>query len=82
MFARIMIIDMKKVLYILVGSVGILAASCSKESIRPTAQTGDPIPQWKSSTTSTGDEDNDTDGSGTITDPNSDRDDNSRKRPN
>jgi len=78
MFARIMIIGMKKVLYILVAVVGVLATSCSKENIQPTAQTSDPVPQWKSYATPG--EDEDSEGSGEITDPNSDRDDNSRRK--
>lgn len=69
--------EMKKVIYIAFVLVGLMAVSCSKENIQPNKATSEEIPVWKSSgsvsdDTSTGD--------GAITDPNSDRDENSRKR--
>ena len=72
---------MKKVVYILFAVTGLLAASCSKENIRPTAQTCNPAPEWKRSTTeTTGDTQNATDSESGITDPNSDSDDRSRRK--
>lgn len=68
---------MKKVIYIAFVLVGLMAVSCSKESIQPNKATAEEIPVWKSSGSVS---DNTSTGDGAITDPNSDRDESSRKR--
>ena len=68
---------MKKVIYIAFVVVGLGAVSCSKETIRPNAQKEQEVPVWKSAS---GNTDEGTSDEGTITDPNNDRDENSRKR--
>lgn len=69
--------EMKKVIYIAFVVVGLMAVSCTKENIQPnTATTGD-VPVWRSADSGT-DDSNTSDGS--ITDPNNDRDENSRRR--
>lgn len=69
---------MKKIIYIAFVAVGLVAVSCSKETIRPISKTGEEVPVWKTAGAST--DDTDTDDDGTITDPNNDRDEGSRKR--
>jgi len=76
---------MKKVLYIAFVAVGFLAVSCSKENIVPNSNCGDcdsEVPVWRcGSEDETTDEDTDVDeDDGSITDPNNDRDENSRKK--
>lgn len=68
---------MKRFIYIAVVAVGFLAVSCSKETIKPTAQNDQDVPVWKSA--SDGNSDNDNSGGG-ITDPNNDKDESSKKK--
>jgi hypothetical protein len=71
---------MKKVIYIAVVAVGFFAVSCTKENIRPCTNNSDDTPVWRSGSAPEGE--NTSTGSGAITDPNSDPDENSRKRNN
>lgn len=70
---------MKKVIYIALVTVGLLAVSCSKENIRPCAQNSGDAPVWRSSSTGVTTDGGST-GGGSITDPNNDPDENSRKK--
>ena len=74
---------MKKVIYIAIVAVGFLAVSCTKENIRPCTDKSDQTPVWRTVTTHVSDDNTSAGsgvGSGSITDPNSDPDENSRKR--
>lgn len=70
---------MKRVIYIAFVVVGLLAVSCSKETIRPVSTENEEIPTWKSTSSNPGNE-NVPSGPGTITDPNNDEDSGKRKR--
>ena len=72
---------MKRVVYIAFVAVGILAVSCSKENIQPNNGKSGAIPVWMSTTDGSIDDDG-VSGDGAITDPNNDRDENSRRRNN
>lgn len=72
---------MKRIVYIAFVAVGLLAVSCSKENIRPNRESSSELPVWRSTTGGSIDGDVITD-DGTITDPNNDRDENSRRRNN
>ena len=68
---------MKRVVYIAFVAVGMFAVSCSKENIRPNGPVQE-LPSWRSSM-----QDSDNTGSsseGTITDPNNDKDESSRRK--
>lgn len=69
---------MKRLIYIAIVAVGFLAVSCSKETIRPTAQNTEQVPVWKSGS-SEGTPLDDTSGAGGITDPNNDKDESRKK---
>lgn len=71
---------MKRVVYIAFVAVGMLAVSCSKENIQPNGEKSG-VPVWRSATDGSIDDDGVL-GDGTITDPNNDRDENSRRRNN
>jgi hypothetical protein len=71
---------MKRIVYISFILAGMAVVSCSKEQIRPIADSTGEVPVWKSSKSSTDDSNSTTGGTGTITDPNNDRDENSRKK--
>jgi len=73
-------LKMNKFIYISFVVVGLLVVSCTKETITPNVVSS-PAERGlllKSSDTVSGDDENI--GTTTITDPNSDRDENSRKR--
>jgi hypothetical protein len=71
---------MKRVIYIAFVAVGLMAVSCGKEKIQPNADGTSEVPVWRATS------DDSTDGAivddGSITDPNNDRDENSRRRNN
>jgi hypothetical protein len=72
---------MKRVIYISLVFVGLLAVSCSKQNIQPNTDTPQEIPTWKS----TSDDANSNSGAtytgeGEITDPNNDKDETGRKK--
>jgi len=78
---------MKKVIYIALVGAGLFTVSCSKQNIKPNSEETTALPVWKSAapaaTTATDDTAGDggvitTDGA--ITDPNSDKDENIRKK--
>jgi hypothetical protein len=70
---------MKKVIYIAFVAVGFFAVSCTKERIQPCTQNSGDAPVWRSA--STGDDtEGDGTGNGSITDPNNDPDESSRKK--
>lgn len=70
---------MKKVIYIAFVAVGFFAVSCTKEKIQPCSQSAGDAPVWRAS--STGDDsDGESTGGGSITDPNNDPDESSRKK--
>ncbi len=71
---------MKRIMYISFILAGMTVVSCSKKQIHPNAEIAEEVPVWKSSKSSTDDASSTTGGTGTITDPNNDRDENSRKR--
>lgn len=68
---------MKRFIYIAIVAVGFLAVSCSKETIKPTAQNEQEVPVWKAASDGTSDDGNTTGG---ITDPNNDKDESSKKK--
>jgi len=70
---------MKRFIYIAIVAVGFLAVSCSKETIKPTAQNEQEVPVWKSASSGPSNGGNTTSGGG-ITDPNNDKDESSRKK--
>ncbi len=74
---------MKKVIYIAIVAVGFFAVSCTKQNIRPFTQNSEETPVWRTGTTHVSDENTSSGsgaGSGSITDPNNDPDESSRKR--
>lgn len=71
---------MKKFIYISLVATGFILASCSKENIRPTCQKTDDAPVWRTSNSAESDDENSSDGNGGITDPNNDKDENSRRK--
>jgi myosin-crossreactive antigen len=76
---------MKKVIYIALVGAGLFTVSCSKQNIKPNSEETTALPAWKSaaSSSSTTEESSDDDvftTEGTITDPNSDKDENTRKK--
>jgi hypothetical protein len=74
---------MKKVIYIALVGVGLFTVSCSKQNIKPNSEETTALPVWKSAASSTTEESSDDDvitTEGAITDPNSDKDENTRKK--
>ena len=71
---------MKRIMYISFILAGMTMVSCSKEQIRPTADSTGEVPVWKSSKSSTDDSNSTTGGTGTITDPNNDKDESTRRK--
>lgn len=74
---------MKKVIYIALVGAGLFAVSCSKQNIKPNSEETTALPVWKSAPSSTTEESSDDDvitTEGAITDPNSDKDENTRKK--
>lgn len=73
---------MKRVIYIAFVAVGLLAVSCSKENIRPNRAGSSELPVWRSTSGDGSIGDGVITDDGAITDPNNDRDENSRRRNN
>lgn len=74
---------MKKVIYIALVGAGLFTVSCSKQNIKPNSEETTALPGWKSAASSTTEESSDDDvitTEGAITDPNSDKDENTRKK--
>jgi hypothetical protein len=77
---------MKKVIYIALVGAGLFTVSCSKQNIKPNSEETTALPVWKSAApaASTSTEENAGDdvitSDGAITDPNSDKDENIRKK--
>lgn len=72
---------MKRVIYISLVFVGLMAVSCSKQNIQPNTDTPQEIPTWRS----TSDDANSNSGAastgeGEITDPNNDKDETGRRK--
>jgi hypothetical protein len=72
---------MKRILYIAAVFSGLVLVSCSKENIQPNPSSAQDMPVWRSSS-SPSDNGGGIVDDGTITDPNNDRDENGRKKPN
>ncbi len=79
---------MKKVIYIALVGAGLFTVSCSKQNIKPnTSDEATALPVWRSAApgATTATDENSGDGGvltsdGAITDPNSDKDENARKK--
>lgn len=71
---------MKRVIYITLIAAGMITVSCSKETIRPNSTVGADAPAWKSSMTQSNDGGQTSTTDGTITDPNNDKDENTRRK--
>jgi hypothetical protein len=72
---------MKRVIYISLVFVGLLAVSCSKQNIQPNTNTPQEIPTWRtSSDDANSNSGNAVTGEGEITDPNNDKDESGRRK--
>jgi PBP1b-binding outer membrane lipoprotein LpoB len=79
---------MKKVIYIALVGAGLFTVSCSKQNIKPNSEETTALPVWKSAAPAASTSSDDTAGEGggavtsdgAITDPNSDKDENIRKK--
>lgn len=78
---------MKKVIYIALVGAGLFTVSCSKQNIKPNSEETTALPVWKSAAPAASTAADDTVGDGgvittdgAITDPNSDKDENIRKK--
>ena len=71
---------MKRIFYISFVLVGMTVVSCSKEQIHPTADSTVDVPVWKSSKSGAEDGGSTSGGTGSITDPNNDKDENTRRK--
>jgi hypothetical protein len=71
---------MKRIIYISFILVGLTVVSCSKEQIQPVVNYNEDAPIWKSSNSSSNDTGSTSGDTGSITDPNNDKDENSRKK--
>lgn len=71
---------MKKFVYIVAVVMLMGVVSCSKETIHPVAQDTQEIPVWKSASPEGSTGSGETGGSGGITDPNNDKDENTRRK--
>lgn len=77
---------MKKVIYIALVGAGLFTVSCSKQNIKPNSEETTALPVWKSAAPAASTATDDTAGDGVvtsdgaITDPNSDKDENIRKK--
>ncbi len=85
---------MKRIVVILVVGLGTLFVSCEKQAISPNSTTKEAVPVWRSTSsgggissengsapTVNGSSVNSVNDDGSITDPNNDRDENSKKKP-
>jgi hypothetical protein len=71
---------MKRIAYISFILAGLAVMSCSKQAIHPIADSDQEVPVWKSSKNGVDDVINPGGGTGTITDPNNDKDESSRRK--
>lgn len=71
---------MKRVIYISLVFVGLLAVSCGKQNIQPNPNPQQEVPTWRTSSSDDNGSSDDTTGEGGITDPNNDKDENGRRR--
>jgi hypothetical protein len=72
---------MKRVIYISLVFVGLMAVSCSKQNIQPNTGTTQEIPTWRSTSDDANSNGGATStGEGEITDPNNDKDETGRRK--
>lgn len=71
---------MKRVIYIGLVSIGFFAVSCSKQIVKPASENLNQIPTWKTTSTNFSEANSSTNGDGEITDPNNDKDENTRRK--
>jgi len=71
---------MKRIIYIGLVTIGFFAVSCSKQKIQPAVENSNQIPTLKTTSTNFSILNNTSDGTGGITDPNNDKDENTRKK--
>lgn len=72
---------MKRVIYISLVFVGLLAVSCSKQNIQPNTNAPQEVPTWRtSSDDANSNGGTSTTGEGGITDPNNDKDESGRRK--
>jgi hypothetical protein len=73
---------MKRVIYISLVFVGLLAVSCSKQNIQPNTDAPQEIPTWRTSSDDANSNSGGTvvTGEGEITDPNNDKDESGRRK--
>ena len=71
---------MKRVIYISLVTIGFFAVSCSKQAVQPASENSNQIPTWKTTSTDFSVVNSTSDGGGGITDPNNDKDENTRKK--
>jgi hypothetical protein len=77
---------MKKVIYIALVGAGLFTVSCTKQNIKPNSQETIALPEWKSAAPAASTDSDQSAGEGeitsdgAITDPNSDKDENVRKK--
>jgi hypothetical protein len=71
---------MKRVIYIGLVAIGFFAVSCSKQTVKPASENSNQIPTWKTTSTDFSGVNSTSAGNGGITDPNNDKDENTRKK--
>jgi len=72
---------MKRVIYISLVFVGLLAVSCSKQNIQPNTDSPQEIPTWRTTSDDANSNMSTTvSGEGGITDPNNDKDESGRRK--
>jgi hypothetical protein len=71
---------MKRFVYIALVFAGLSVVSCTKEQIRPTVDDVQEVPVWRGAGSTTTSDDTTSPGGGSITDPNNDKDENTRRR--
>jgi hypothetical protein len=71
---------MKRVIYIGLVLIGFFTVSCSKQTVQPASENLNQIPTWKTTSTDFSVLNGTSDGNGGITDPNNDKDENTRKK--
>ncbi len=71
---------MKRFVYIALVFAGMLVVSCAKEQIHPVVDDEQEVPVWRGAGSTTSTDDTTSPGGGSITDPNNDKDENSRRR--
>ena len=71
---------MKRFVFIALVFAGMTVVSCTKVQIRPVIDDVQEEPVWRSSGSTTSTDDTTSPGGGSITDPNNDKDENTRRR--